>query len=517
MKRILKLILCILLVFSFVPKHEAQAEDPGIVTNITFDSAGRLTWDAYPGAAYYVIAFTGYKVGGTTTGTSYDQLPSDLQAIYSGPGTYGAQVAAYDRIGRYIATGVSKNTYNYPGSAYGKMAAPSGASWQNGYQAYFNTVPGAQIYAVTLYANGTWVNEIWVASPGTDLSYYCFGPKTDYTFTVSAMAYGHERSDPSAASPATTGATRILGRLSGKTRYDTAIDVANMFRIYEYGSPYVNFDNIVLTTGKNYPDALSGASLANRLKAPVLLINQKSSADVVNYINSTLAPNGTVYILGGEGVVENGWLAGLDENFRQIRLSGNNRYNTNLEILREYYKHEPGGGEDNGYTMLVCTGNNYADSLSCSALDYPILLVGDSLTAKQREFLASMPKEYLRFYLIGGTGAVSDEVAYELADYGLIYGRIAGKNRYETSQAIAEKFRFGANFVVVATGKDFPDGLAGGPLAYAFGAPLVLAAEGHTENAATVTNVPNFGVGYVLGGTGVISYQVFSDVFHVAG
>ena len=41
-----------------------------------------VTFLAYPGAAYYIIAFTGYQVSGKTTGTSYDQLRTELMNKY---------------------------------------------------------------------------------------------------------------------------------------------------------------------------------------------------------------------------------------------------------------------------------------------------------------------------------------------------------------------------------------------------------------------------------------------------
>ncbi len=517
MKKILKIVLCALLVFTFIPREEVQAEDPGYITNITFDSNGKLTWDAYPGAAYYIIAFTGYQVSGKTTGTSYDQLRTELMNKYQPAGKYGAQVSAYDRIGNHIATGTSTNVYDYA-PLYGKMpTSPNGPKWVNGYQASFNTVPGASLYEVTLYCDGEYITDIWVANPGVGLAYYCFGPGRKYTFRVAAMAYGYSKSDPSGPSDEVEGNYRFIGRIYGKNRYETAIDSANMLRQYKWGSPYVQFDDIVLTTGTNYPDALSGSCLANAIGAPILLISKGSAATVVDYINKSLSPSGTLYILGGDSVVENGWLTGLDPMFKQVRLSGKTRYQTNLEILKEYYKRKEDEGVTNKYTMLVCTGNGFADSLSCSALDYPILLVGKSLSAEQKAFLSGIPKDLLQFYIIGGTGAVSDSVAYELADYGLVNERIAGKDRYDTSAQIANKFHYRANYLTFATGKDFPDGLSGGPLAFALGAPLVLVADGHIEYAHLIADVPNLGVGYFFGGQGAISNDVLADVIGMEG
>lgn len=52
--------------------------------------------------------------------------------------------------------------------------------------------------------------------------------------------------------------------------------------------------------------------------------------------------------------------------------------------------------------------------------------------------------------------------------------RISGFSRYDTAVAISQKGWESAGTVVVATGTDFPDALAGGPLAYQEDAPILL-------------------------------------------
>jgi putative cell wall-binding protein len=54
------------------------------------------------------------------------------------------------------------------------------------------------------------------------------------------------------------------------------------------------------------------------------------------------------------------------------------------------------------------------------------------------------------------------------------YQRLAGADRYATSAAISKSGWQTADTVVIALGDDFPDGLAGGPLAYKLNAPLLL-------------------------------------------
>ncbi|MGM0843642.1 MAG: cell wall-binding repeat-containing protein [Bacillota bacterium] len=56
--------------------------------------------------------------------------------------------------------------------------------------------------------------------------------------------------------------------------------------------------------------------------------------------------------------------------------------------------------------------------------------------------------------------------------------RTSGKDRYETAVEISQLGWDNAETVVLATGKDFPDSLAGGPLAYKYDAPILLTAPG---------------------------------------
>jgi putative cell wall-binding protein len=90
--------------------------------------------------------------------------------------------------------------------------------------------------------------------------------------------------------------------------------------------------------------------------------------------------------------------------------------------------------------------------------------------------------------------------------------RIAGANRYETSAAIsAAFFSPGVTMAFLATGENFPDALAGVPIAAFWGAPILLV--GRDELPAAVDEElarlrPSSIV--VLGGTGSVSEQVAS-------
>ncbi len=290
-------------------------------------------------------------------------------------------------------------------------------------------------------------------------------------------------------------------RLGGETRFDTALNVANELK---QTLGVEKFDYIIIASGMGFADALAGSYLAATLQAPILLsyvggpINEKVAA----YVRENLSQDGLVYVLGGESAVPASFVEELTGcNVR--RLAGADRFETNLEILME-------AGVGSG-PILVCTGGNFADSLSASASGLPILLVWQELTAQQKAFLESVSGSQL--YVIGGEAAVNQALEAQLKDYGQVE-RLAGDSRFETSVKIAEKFFSGADAAVLAYAWNYPDGLCGGALAAAMGAPLILTMDGRTDAAEGF--VKGMTQGYVLGSASLISDEAAKTVFDMS-
>lgn len=92
--------------------------------------------------------------------------------------------------------------------------------------------------------------------------------------------------------------------------------------------------------------------------------------------------------------------------------------------------------------------------------------------------------------------------------------RVAGPDRYATSAAASRRaFPYGADVVVIATGTDWPDALGGAALAGAVGGPLLLTAPSSLP-ASVTAEFERLGAthAYMLGGTGAVSEQVFSQL-----
>ena len=280
-------------------------------------------------------------------------------------------------------------------------------------------------------------------------------------------------------------------RINGDTRYETSMKTADSLK---KSLGVDKFNTVIVAYGDDYADALSGSYLAKKNNAPILLIDSAHESALKNYIDENVEPGGTVYLLGGVGVVSQRFENSLS-NFAVKRLGGIDRYETNLKILRE-----AGLGDDK---LLLCSAWSFADSLSASATGNPILLVGNSLSKEQTEILKA--SDIKKYYIIGGEGVVNHEIQKSLRKYGKVE-RVSGLTRYETSVAVAnEFFDYGADAGVLVYGENFPDGLSAGPLALSISAPLILVSNYDTVYASEYFS--NMGIKRVaaLGGPTLIS------------
>mgnify|MGYP003371017979 CR=1 FL=1 len=321
-----------------------------------------------------------------------------------------------------------------------------------------------------------------------------------YYYKVKAISNLDENaaSESSIVSAVCKAESAAVERFSGKNRYETAVAVADSLKKTQ---GIDKFDSVIVAYGDNYADALAGSYLAKVKNAPILVVNENAETYVKNYIDKNVNKNGNVYLLGGEGVVSKRFENSL-KGYNVKRLGGANRFETNLNILKE-------SGVKNE-DVLVCSAWSFADSLSASAVGKPILLVDTNLNSVQKAYLNGLSSK--NYYLIGGTGAVSDAVRAEVSKYGKVT-RVSGLNRYTTSKAIADKFfPNGSSGIVIASGDDFPDGLTGGPLAMAKSAPLFLVSPGNTISAKDYVAKNEAGLVTVVGGTGVVSDKVVNDI-----
>ena len=136
--------------------------------------------------------------------------------------------------------------------------------------------------------------------------------------------------------------------------------------------------------------------------------------------------------------------------------------------------------------------------------------------ATKAELVRLRPQKILIF---GSAGVVSDAIAAELDGYtGGRVVRLAGANRYDTAVAISSGSFISADVVYVATGLNFPDALAAGPVAGLTAGPLLLV-PGTSVPASVQAELSRLDPDrvVVLGSAGVVSDSVIAQIRAATG
>ena len=139
------------------------------------------------------------------------------------------------------------------------------------------------------------------------------------------------------------------------------------------------------------------------------------------------------------------------------RVSGDDRYASAVEVSREAF---PSGVP----VVYLATGAGFADALAAgpaaAAQRGAVLLTApDALPAVVAEEIRRLQPE--RVVALGGPAVISDAVLDEVSRAAPT-GRIRGTDRYATAAAVSQVvFSPGSRRVLVATGANFPDALAG--------------------------------------------------------
>lgn len=312
-------------------------------------------------------------------------------------------------------------------------------------------------------------------------------PVNPYTYMQNAVS--------PLAVPCTTG--KMACRLAGGDRFETSARISAS--AFPGGAA-----TVVIATGRNFPDALAGAALAARLGAPVLLVDTDAVPSPVLTELGRLHP-GTIVILGGTAAITASVETTLSAYGTVVRIAGAERYATAAAISAY-------GFPDGADTVFVATGNDFVDALGGAPVaarsGAPILLVApDSLPPATAAEIIRLGAETI--VLLGGTSAVSQTVADELAGLGTVI-RIAGADRYGTAAAIsAYGFPDGAPGVYVAVGTAYPDALSGAAAAAHRSMPLLVAAPASVPGVVN-DEILRLGPGEitVLGGVSALSLTV---------
>ena len=391
--------------------------------------------------------------------------------------------------GSYLATAygdadeIVGRVLNQPTTAYGAIFAGG-----RGYSPSTLTDAAHQDHAGS---------RVWVQQ--TTISGFHFG-QPDYWYAFA----GDPNRTPSGGTAPTTGPE--MQRLSGADRFATAAAVsASSF------APGVPVAYVAI--GANFPDALAAGAAAAERGGPVLLVTGTGVPASTAAELSRLRP-GTIKLIGGPAVVSDGVLdalRGYATSGVAQRIAGGNRYATAAAVSADTF----GPGVAVAY---VATGTNFPDALAGVAAagvsGAPILLT--SPTAIPGETAAELSRlRPGRIVVLGGSGVISEGVGLALSAYATSGNvqRLAGSDRYATSAAVSNGTFAAGQTVFIATGKNFPDALGGGPVAGIVPGPLLLV-PGNALPASVAAELQRLDPArvIVLGGSGVVTDGVVNQI-----
>jgi len=265
-------------------------------------------------------------------------------------------------------------------------------------------------------------------------------------------------------------------RYAGTNRYGTAAAIAGQ-------DDFDGATTAILATGENFPDALAASGVAGaNTPAPIILTQKATYTKEAHDALNAAASVTKVIIVGGTAAVspavENAVKA---DGFTVSRLAGTNRFGTAAAIAAASGTVGQVGGKN---TALIANGLNYPDALAGGTVAYaahlPILLVTpSSIPAETSKALDDLNIQHA--IILGGTAAVSDAVKTQIdTATGSASERVAGTDRFGTAAAVGEwtvdNLHWAPTEIELASGVNFPDALAGGPLGGLRHAPILLLA-----------------------------------------
>jgi putative cell wall-binding protein len=347
------------------------------------------------------------------------------------------------------------------------VTSPAGGA---GYVGYNSAISGTLLdgntrHRAVVHIDGNLVSpDSSMGSDGTwsvSLNGYELG---NHTYTIQA-AWGQQSRSSLVSGSFNIGSPPTVDRLSGKSRYETAIAVSQrLFPNAAVESPTV----VYVAKGTDYPDALSAAPAAVSDRAPLLLTIPTNLPAAVKAELQRLDPQ-QIVVIGGTGAVSSAVFSQLQTIAPEVvRLAGGDRYSTARTVVDYAFT--------SATTAYVATGQNFPDALAASAAGgatgAPVILVAggrSTLDAPTRDLLISLGVTQIK--IAGGLGAVSSGIADALAKIAPVT-RLAGSNRFTTALAINSDAYTSASSVYLATGYNFPDALAGAALAGKEAAPM---------------------------------------------
>ncbi|MCU1487798.1 MAG: N-acetylmuramoyl-L-alanine amidase family 2 [Actinomycetia bacterium] len=433
-------------------------------------------------------------------------VPLDVKggSVYALDGRTGADMNGFPQAsgGGAVLAGIT--TADLDGDGGQDLVVPTGALI-----AAFSGKTGARLFNVATGERVAFQSSAALADVDADgkLDLVAVGTRTDgtgvaYRWELPAPArsgalgwhqfHKDSRRTGSWTSTVPDAATIPFTRTAGADRYSTAVALS---------AGAATGGTVYVATGGAFADALAGGPAAAHDHGPLLLTARDSLPDATRQRLVQLKPS-RIRVLGGPAAVSDAVVAELNglASSGASRLAGDNRFGTAAAISAAAFTSAP--------VAYVATGAGFPDALAGAAAGAlrggPVLLVErDSVPARTAAELQRLKPSAI--VVLGGTGAVSSATADQLKAYSPSVTRASGADRYATAVAVSQAVA-SSPVAYLATGVNFPDALAGGVVAAAAGAPLLLV-PGRCIPNGTRAELVRLGVTrlVLLGGDGAVS------------
>lgn len=288
-----------------------------------------------------------------------------------------------------------------------------------------------------------------------------------------------------------------VSRISGKDRYETCAEISK--------KSFKKSDVAVITSGENYPDALSSGAFATKYDAPLLLVRNNQIPDSISNELKRLGVK-EIKLIGGDSSISKSLFDLLAKNYKIERISGVNRFETSLRVAQSINTLK---GKSDG--NIFVNGNNFSDALVATSLATKlnkniILTDGKNLPPLYENILGKT--ESKNNLIIGGKQSMNiPDIKSE---------QIGGKNRFDTSLKIAKKYFPDIKKTILASGDTYIDSLSASNLVGKENMPILLN-NGNQLRKDVEEYIKNNKVSNVLlvGGTTTLPENIAQSVLQV--
>lgn len=311
----------------------------------------------------------------------------------------GDPVVRYDGANRYD-TAAKAALDNFTAGANSNIILASGENFPDGLAAAYlaGAVNGPLLLTATDSLPASTANALGVLEAANT--------------TVHVVGGDHAVSANVKAQLAALGYT--VNEISGPTRYDTSAAIAAEANTIAGVGSFQGARTAIVTTGENFPDALSAGPLSYAGSHPILLTTTATLSPQTDAALTSLNIQ-RVILLGGTAAVSPAVEAAITaKGIAVTRVSGPNRYSTATALADVLVATPVEGGAGWGPAIqpVLALGTNFPDALSASQVGgihmAPIVLTGtDSLPEASENFLISQASNINGLFVMGGTAAIS--------------------------------------------------------------------------------------------------------------